>query len=103
MLNFGDKPASGKSIGDTWKRMVQEYFGVSGDKADAIVLVYPTLDRLYSAYARCGSRIEREEMLNGLAVRSSTKDKVTKIGIAISKRVYEGFWLEDPDELMKLR
>jgi hypothetical protein len=83
--------------------MIQEYFGVSGDKADAIVLVYPTLDCLYEAYKRRGSRIEREEMLNGIAVRSSTKDKITKIGIAISRRVYEGFWGEDPDELIKMR
>jgi hypothetical protein len=83
--------------------MIQEYFGVSSDKADAIVVVYPTLDRLFCAYERCGSRLEREEMLNGLAVMSSKKDKVTKIGIAISRRVYEGFWLDDADELIKMR
>jgi len=100
-LNFGDKPASGKDLTDTWKKMLMQYFSVSPEKADAIVRVYPTINKLYTAYSKCGSKKACEEMLCGIEVTNAARTKVTRMGPAISKRVYEGFMGDDPDEIMR--
>lgn len=71
--------------------------GVSEEKAATIVRMYPSIKALMTAYRECSSIDERENMLKDLIVASFTAKKDSKIGKAISKKVYQFLTSKDPE------
>ncbi|CAE6433561.1 unnamed protein product [Rhizoctonia solani] len=88
----------GTSKTDTYKKMLQQVRHISESAADGIVEEAPTLRELFEGYAREPDGHSRDERFKEVII-SNRKDGVAKSRIlnqALSKKLHDVFWGEDP-------
>ncbi|KAG0250925.1 hypothetical protein BG011_007978 [Mortierella polycephala] len=85
---------SGTDASDTWVRSLQEIHMVTPNVARSIASEYPTIRSLYEGYRACASAYEAQTMLEGIPI----VNRNTFLGKMISRRVYDVFMSEDPEQ-----
>lgn len=78
-----------------WIEMLMIIPGVSEEKALSIERQYKNLKSLMELYESCANDTARENILADLLVHSKAQDKLTKLGKALSKKIYQVFWSND--------
>lgn len=92
----------GSSKDDTYKKMLQQIRGITESAADGIVDKVPTLRELFEGYAQEHDAELRHDRLIEVMI-SNRKDGVAKSRImnrALSKKVHDVIWGEDPMTLV---
>jgi hypothetical protein len=85
------------------RTVVLSYPGFSERLALCITREYPTFTRLWSAYAACATDKQRECLVQDLAVNTpaavaaAPSARVTRVGPALSKALYQSIWLEQSE------
>ena len=78
-----------------WIEMLMVIPGISEEKALSIERQHRNLKSLMDLYESCSNDLARENILADLLVQSKNQDKLTKLGKAISKKLYQVFWSTD--------
>lgn len=70
--------------------------GISEDKARSIQLAYKNIKGLMDKYEECSNDIARENILGDIPIKlSADNSRVSKLGKALSKKVFLTFWSTD--------
>ncbi|KAF9093736.1 Mitochondrial ATPase complex subunit atp10 [Mortierella sp. AD031] len=89
----------GQDYTDSWIKALQQVHMVTFNIAKSIAAEYPTIRSLYEGYRRCASVYDAMAMLEGIEVIG----RRTYIGKTISKRVYDVFMGENPEQSVSNR
>jgi hypothetical protein len=82
----------------TWIKHLMCIPGVSENKAIAIAKEYPNFTSLVNVYVSCGyNEKEKECILKDIEVPNREKDKTTRLGIALSTKIFKVFNSTDPN------
>ncbi|KAF9434651.1 hypothetical protein BGZ76_007654 [Entomortierella beljakovae] len=87
---------SGSDPMDTWVKSLQEVHMVTHTVAKSIAQAYPSIKKLYDGYQRCLTVYQAHAMLEYVPVIG----KRANVGKAVSKRVYDVFMGEDPENVI---
>lgn len=78
-----------------WVEMLLVIPGLSEEKAISIQRQHKNLKSLMDLYASCANDTARENILADLPVQSKNQDKLSKLGKALSKKIFLTFWSTD--------
>ena len=95
-----DLGPSGKTLPDTWSRMLQILNGVSPPVAEAIVQACPTIAQYWRRLQTESYRGETESFLQDSMVHRmgyTSSGLSRRLGPAASKRIHQNFTATDPD------
>jgi hypothetical protein len=82
----------------TWIRHLMCIPGISETKAIAVAKVYPNYTSLIDQYNKSGyNEREKESFLKDIEVDNKNKNKTTKLGVALSTKIYKVFNSTDPN------
>jgi len=88
-VNFSDaRPRAARSAEDVYRKMLGLPHGVSNDFVDAIILKYPTMDSLLTAY-RQGQTCDGEMIARSKLLAKIQLTETRTIGPVVSARVWE--------------
>lgn len=62
--------------------------------------MYPSIKSIMTAYEECTSIEEKENLLKDMMVASFTSKKDTKIGKAVSKKIYQFLTSKNPELIL---
>jgi len=92
-----------KNLPEFWKQVLMQVSSGAGlEKAAAIASMYPSPKALVTAYSRCSSRKQCEDLLANLEVRRTDNilGGTRKVGPDISRRIYLVMTESNPDTLL---
>jgi len=94
-----------KNLPEYWKQILMQVSSGAGlEKVSAIVSLYPSPAKLLSAYSRCGSVKECQDLLANLEVRRTDNvlGGTRKVGPDISRKIFMVLTSNDPDQLLRM-
>jgi len=94
-----------KNLPEYWKQILMQVSSGAGlEKVSAIVSLYPSPAKLLSAYSRCGSFKECQDLLTNLEVRRTDNvlGGTRKVGPDISRKIYMVLTSNDPEQLLRM-
>jgi len=93
---------SPKNLLEYWKQVLMQVTTMSLERANAIVLRYPSPSLLIEAYRNCSSRSEAELLLANIEIRrvDTIVGGTRRLGDEISRKIYCAFTTSDPLSLL---
>jgi len=98
----GKDSISPKNLQEYWKQVIMQVTSMSLEKANAIVLRYPSPSLLIQAYRNCVSPSEAELLLANIEIRrvDTIIGGTRRLGDELSRKIYFAFTRDDPLDLL---